>query len=149
MKIHLPIPNGSFIPIQVDVVDADVHYLIGLDTLDALGLNVLTVQNELECVNEGWRIPLVRKHGHLYMEPGREDKILFTRAELEKLHRSLYHPSTDKLLNLLKRARADEVSTHTRKRPGEYCEGVQRLPNVCTKTYVISSIASRGKCRLQ
>jgi hypothetical protein len=38
---------------------------------------------------------------------------MFTRAELLKLHRNLYHPHTTKLMGLLKRARADEVPKET------------------------------------
>jgi hypothetical protein len=64
-------------------VDADIPFLVGLDTLDAFGLNVLSVRNELESVDYGWKLPLVRKHGHLYLELTREHKILFTRGELE------------------------------------------------------------------
>jgi hypothetical protein len=79
------------------------------------GLNVHSVQNALESVPLGWRPPLTRKLGHLYPNLAPEHSILFTKTELYKLHRSFFHPSSEKLLNLLKRARPEQVTTETRK----------------------------------
>ena len=38
----------------------------------------------------------------------------FTRAQLEKLHKNFFHPSVEKLFNLIKRARPDEATQETR-----------------------------------
>jgi hypothetical protein len=88
MGIRMAVPGGSFLSVKVDVVAADIPFLIGLDALDDFGLNVLTVQNILESVGEGRNLPLVPKLGHLYLEPSKADSILFTKNELQKLHRS-------------------------------------------------------------
>jgi Reverse transcriptase (RNA-dependent DNA polymerase) len=39
---------------------------------------------------------------------------MFNGSQLEKLHRQFYHPSADKLYNLIKRARPDQVNDETR-----------------------------------
>jgi hypothetical protein len=69
-------------PISTDIVDADIPLLIGFYTLDKFGMNGLSVQNALESVPLGWRLPLTRKLGQLYLNPAPEHSILFTKAEL-------------------------------------------------------------------
>ena len=114
IPIRIPTPNGSFIEHRFDVVKADVPLLLGLDLLDSSGLIVNNVNNCLENKILGYSMPIVRKFGHLYLEwPVSE--ILFTKAELTKLHRQFKHPSTEKLLNLLKRSKVSNVDAHTRK----------------------------------
>lgn len=125
MTTIVPTPGGCF-RIQIDVVEADVPFLLGLDALDAHRLQALSVTSQLEHVpipsdnsiqSLGWRVPLKRRQGHLLWEfyPIRDaHEILYTRVQLEKLHRQLYHPSTEKLLNLLKRADPDRLDKDTR-----------------------------------
>jgi hypothetical protein len=55
----------------------------------------------------------VRKHGHGYIEWSVVNA-LYSRSELVRLHKHLYHPSTGKLLNLLRRATPDLVTTQTK-----------------------------------
>jgi hypothetical protein len=54
----VPTPDNSIILINVDVVKANVPFLIGLDTVDAFEMIVDTVENEL-------RAP---KAEHVYLE---------------------------------------------------------------------------------
>ena len=42
-------------------------------------------------------------------------RTLFTRAELTKIHRQFKHPSTEKVMNLLKRTKIGDVDSNTRK----------------------------------
>jgi hypothetical protein len=100
--------------LNVDVVQANVPFLIGLDILDANGLTADTVSNKLKCPKGGWETPpLVRKIGHLYLEWSYEGNILFSKSELTKMHRGFYHPSSENLLNLLKRAWHDDTNQET------------------------------------
>lgn len=62
--------------------------------------------------SEHWSIDLTRKYGHLYWDWDTPSEILFTPAELQKLHLHLYHPSAQTLLNLVKR---HDVTPVTRK----------------------------------
>ena len=128
IPIRIPTPNGSFIEHRFDVVDADIPLLFGLDLLDSAGLIVDNVNNCLENKILGYTMPIVRKFGHLYLEwPA--SNILFTRSELTKLHRQFKHPSTDKLINLLKRSKVSGVDANTKK----MLEEIRQACETCTK----------------
>lgn len=51
---------------------------------------------------ENWTLPLTKKYGHAYIEWANE--ILYTEKELRKKHRHFFHPTTDKMYAVLKRA---------------------------------------------
>lgn len=103
-KISIKIPTQSSNPllIDVDVVEADVPLLIGIDILDKEKLVARNVHNVLWSFKEGWALPLTRKSGQLYIEWDDKSRIYFNKEELRKLHRHFYHPDTEKLFNLIK-----------------------------------------------
>jgi hypothetical protein len=72
------------------------------------------VHNVLHCTAEDWKLPLVRKLGHVYLEWSATDRILYTKSELQKLHRYFSHSSTQNHFALLKRAKADDLDASTR-----------------------------------
>jgi hypothetical protein len=111
LSIRLP-THDSFLVINVDVVPVDVPFLVGLDVLDAFGLTVDTVENTLKAPKSGWSIPLVRKLGHVYLEWQPKDRILYTRSELTKLHRGFFHPTSKRLLELIKRAKLEDLDAN-------------------------------------
>lgn len=129
MTVRIPTPNHSFIAIVADVINADIPFLIGLDTLDAFGLFVNTVTNQLECPSLQWKIPLVRKFGHVYFNWPKNQTILFTKTELIKLHKAFYHPANDKLLGLLKKARPDKCD----RRDKFLLEQIKRSCDTCQR----------------
>ena len=96
--------------------------MIGLDALDEHRVQPLAVENQLQYVpadntTVAWRLPLVRNRGHICLRfvPIREAFVChYTRVQLERLHRSLYHPSAEKMLALLKRADPDKLEPDTR-----------------------------------
>lgn len=108
LAIRIPTPNKSYIPLLIDVVSADVPHLLGLDRLDEEQIVPNNVTNQLEKDDGSWTMPITRKRGHLFMTWG-SSTVLFTKYELQKLHRHLYHPSSNKLFNLIKRARPDQA----------------------------------------
>jgi hypothetical protein len=67
LKVTLPTPEPH-IYLEIDVVQADLPLLIGLDVLDENGMTAHTQNNFLKCPGRGWKIPLVRKLGHVYLE---------------------------------------------------------------------------------
>jgi hypothetical protein len=67
LKVILPTPE-PLINLEIDVVQADVPLLIGLDVLDGNGMTADTLNNVLKCPGRGWKIPFVRKLGHVYLE---------------------------------------------------------------------------------
>ncbi len=108
MMILIPIPNGSFLSIQSDVVSADVPLLLGLNVLDREHLVADDVTNELHSPLLGYSMPFERKFGHLYL-CWSTNEVLFTKRELVKLHRHFHHPSSGKLYELVKRARKNQA----------------------------------------
>jgi hypothetical protein len=106
----LPTPEG-YIPITLDIVDGEVPLLVGLDVLDRHRLVPNNVDDVLErrtarktgtdVSNVVWRMPLVRRNGHLYIE-GIFRVCNFSHSELQRLHKHYLHLSEDRLCNLLR-----------------------------------------------
>lgn len=114
IDIRIPVPS-SFICLKVDVVQADVPFLLGLDALDLCKFFYNNLTDELICPSLSWKLKVKRKLGHAYLEWKKEHQLLFTKSELIKLHRAFSHPNTEKLYNLLKRARPQDLTPDTRK----------------------------------
>ena len=100
--------------------------LLGLDLLDANKLYANNVDNELCSSALGFKIPITRKFGHMYIE-WPTSSVLFTRSELVKLHRQFKHPSAEKLYNLLKRSKVADVDSDTRR----LLEEITKSCNTC------------------
>lgn len=88
-------------------------------------------------------IRVVRNHGHVYFEWTPKHTILCTKSKLIKLNRGFHHPSSDKLYNLVKRARPQQLSPETTRildnivQPWGACEGCGPCPvgfKVCIRS---------------
>lgn len=124
MQINVPTPS-KVLRLRIDVVDAEVPWdfssalLLGLDKLDENHLQVLSISNELEhldCPSSSWRIPLTRNRGHVsltFCPVGNTASTFYTRAQLQRLYRNLYHPSVSALMNLLRKARRYHGKSNT------------------------------------
>ena len=128
--MRIPIGRKELVTEKVDIVRANVPFLIGLDFLDTYKMYVNNVENLLVCPHLDLYIPTIRKNRHIYLEWEEHDKIHYTKQELIKLHRNFSHPNTDKLLNLLKLAKPDQDHEQTKKILEEIaanCEACQRF----------------------
>ncbi|CDF34787.1 unnamed protein product [Chondrus crispus] len=112
IKVRMRIKRGCYLPFWVDVVDADVPLLFGLDLLDRHKLVADNTDNVLVSKIGGWQVPIVRAHGHMFVRWDLHE-VMYTRTELERLHLHFFHPSVQKLLNLLKRGTPDRVKNDT------------------------------------
>lgn len=112
IELRLPTPIGSFIRRPVDVVSADIPLLLGLDLMRDHGFIIDLPAMEIHQRTEGWSIELAFKVGHLFVEWDWAT-VLYTRAELEKMNLHFFHPSAQKLYNLVKRARPSNVDKDT------------------------------------
>lgn len=65
LNIRIPVPQNGFLDCQVDVVQGDVPFLIGLGFLDSEKLVADNIDNVLRSKEYNWKIPLSRKHGHM------------------------------------------------------------------------------------
>ena len=136
--IHAKLPIPGRKPFRIDVVPIDVPFLFGLDLMDVTRAtpNILENQMEIQIGSETDRgiksLPLTRKHGHVYIEwePGDMSDNFFTSQELTKLHRQFYHPSAEKLNNLLRRANPKDVSPETH----QLIQAIVRACDICQKT---------------
>jgi len=113
MNIILPTPSG-FSTIRTDIIPQDIPLLIGLDSLDKIKWNFLTVENSLQSVPEGWNIPLSRKLGHIYMTWKIQFKNFFSKAQLTRIHKHMFHPSSKKLYEFLNKASPEQMTTETK-----------------------------------
>ena len=68
LLIRIPVDADHFISAEVEVVDLDVPFLIGLEFLVQHGMLIDTAHNILISEVGRWQIPLVSKHGHLFFE---------------------------------------------------------------------------------
>lgn len=112
--IRLPFPNSSFLELPNDVVRGDILLLIGLDLLHQEYLVPDNVENVLISRRDKWHLPITRRHGQIFISWGPKS-IRFKKTELKRLHLQLFHPNVQKLYNLLKCARPDEVNADTRR----------------------------------
>ncbi len=108
MKFQIPIPNGSFLSIQLNAISENVPLLLGLDVLYRESLIANNVTNESHSGLYCWSIPLQKKFGHLYLHWSTK-KVLFTKRELVKVSRHFHHPSRGKPFELAKRARHSKL----------------------------------------
>lgn len=65
--MRLPTPDGAFIALSVDVVNADVALLLGIDVLDREQLVADNVDNVLDSRHFGWKMPIQRRDGHMFV----------------------------------------------------------------------------------
>ena len=112
LKIIIPTPKGMR-AVLTDLVPADILFLRGLDLLDRFMRNVLTVQNQLQVVQEEWVLILTRKRGHIYPTWTFEYAIHYNRFQLRELHLHFMYLSVEKRFNLLKRAFSQKLTLDT------------------------------------
>lgn len=70
LEIRMPLPNGSFLPLLIDVVKADIPLLLGLEILDRERLVADNVDNILDGRWDHWKLPIHRKYGQMLVECG-------------------------------------------------------------------------------
>ena len=97
------------------IVNADVPFLLCLDDMNHMGIILDNVDNKVIHKASGESMPIDIQNGHPFLLWNPFLHCFFTRAELQRLHRRFGHPHADKLYNLLRRARPDEVDHDTRK----------------------------------
>ena len=102
LDIRVPISEDYFLPLKIEVVNIDIPFLLGLDSMTKYGMVLDIHARTLSSKLDGWEVPLIRKRGHFYYEW--DFRILFTEAELRKVHKHFFHPKPEKLYALMKRA---------------------------------------------
>ena len=107
VKLYLATPPGvPPLPVLLNVVDANIPVLLGLDFLNKESLTADAVVNRLKKrtpvrLQDGtykfsgeWSMRLKRaKSKYVYIEMGFSTNMYFTRAQPVKLHKQFFHPS--------------------------------------------------------
>ena len=132
------------------MVEADIPALLGMDLLDREQISAETTVNHLarrtriegtagrNIYIDQWVTPMTRStsaHSYVPMEFRRTNCTHMSVAELEKVHRQFYHPTAEKLFNLLKKAKPEEAAPETRRNLEELttrcdpCQRIRTAPN--------------------
>lgn len=129
-SITIPTPIGAA---EFHVVKADTPFLLCLADMDALGVYLNNLTNEL--VGATGTVPVVRRFGHAFMlwdqslyayvtQSIELNTCYLTSIELQRLHRRFGHPSVDRLRRILERT-GHEVPKHALIRLSKYCTQCQ------------------------
>lgn len=113
-SLRLPAGPSNFLSFPVDVVAADISLIIGLDVLKRELILVDYLSNKLRYTKLNFSLPLTDKLGHIFLE-WPTTTVLFTSAELERLHLHFLHPYTSKIYNLIRRARPEKATNSVRR----------------------------------
>lgn len=101
VHVRIPIPNNRHIPIDIDIADADIPMLLGMDVMKShrllLKLGSLTVFSQ----QEQWTFPMHAHHGHIFIQ-WPPSSICFTHPGLHRLHLHLFHHTTNMLFQLIR-----------------------------------------------
>lgn len=114
MKILIPTPDTS-IEIDVDVVEENIILLIRIYKIDKYQIQPLILGNTLWFKLHNWKISLIRKIDHVYLEwsPGFYSSFYSPKEticqQLERLHRHFIHPLARKIYELLKKAKVEDL----------------------------------------
>ena len=138
--IVLPTPSGPK-QIKTHIVGPSIPFLIGLDVLDAHRWNLLTVQNELESVKEGWKLACVRTFAHIYLTWDPLSTTFYSKAAPSNFHPHFMHPSVSKLYNLLRRATPERLDPETKMRLKEIYDSC----HIC-QTYSTKPLTFQARC---
>lgn len=111
--IQMPIGNVVAM-IQCHIVDLDTPFLMCLQDMDRLGIILDNIDNQVVHKASGESMPIHRHKGHPFLRWDPRIHCFFTRLELKRLHRRFGHAQSDKLYNLLQRAKPGEVNAETR-----------------------------------
>lgn len=109
MNIRVPTPDGSYIPLTVDVINIDVTFFIGLDALDSEKLFADNVDKMLISRRYGCSIPITRRLKNMYIT-WHVVTTAYTRSELKNMHQKFWHPSASKLYSFLKRMKPEDTN---------------------------------------
>lgn len=128
LLIHMPVADDLVVQFEAYVVPIDVPLLLGLDVLRKLDIVIRFGNGTLLNEEDGWILQLKQKMGHLYAEW--PPAIYYTEQQLRTIHRHFYHPTTERLSNLIHNGAKEHVVPGLRKMLDhirETCDVCQRM----------------------
>lgn len=89
IRVRVLIDDTHITYVDAGIVHVNFSLLICHDTLIRLRLRLDASNDTITSTNNGWKINLTRKYGHLDIDWPSD--ILFNLPELRKIHRHLFH----------------------------------------------------------
>lgn len=102
MTIRFLVSARNLAEIEAEIVDVNIPFLLELDVLRKFKTILDFVGNDTKSKCDEWMLPITQKMGHLYFEW--TPSIFYTEQKLHQVHRHFFHPKTNRLTNLIKRA---------------------------------------------
>lgn len=99
---RINVAQDQFIQLNVDIVNGNIPFLIGLEVMKKYGLTLDFAVDEFRDHACTWTRIMSYHQGHAFISDDHV-KILFTKPELQRMHLHFFHPSTGKSFNLIKR----------------------------------------------
>lgn len=124
----MPLADDVLVTFKAHVVLLVVPLLLGLYMLRQLKLIVDFEDRSLISLKDDWSVQLVHKLGHLYVEW--PPSLYYREAELRRIHRHFYQPSTNKLLGLIPHGASDHITPELHGQLGhirDTCDTCQKL----------------------
>jgi hypothetical protein len=109
---RLPLGPSHFVTVKVDVVRVANPFLLGLNDMKRMRMSIDT--QTMTCRVLGIVLAIEERDKHLWLPLPATESCCFTVHELRTLHNRTGHPSTDRLLTLLKKAAPEELDATTR-----------------------------------
>ena len=109
--IRIPVDDDCFLSVWIHLVDLNIPLLLGLDLLDAFGINLNESRYLMELEECNWSFSLVRKLGHLYYEWALDN--YYTAGELRRIHRHFFHSESGRRYAVLRRVHGEETTPKT------------------------------------
>ena len=137
--IRVPIAESHFIELLVVVVDVQIPFLLGLDTMKRFKIVLDTDNLRLSSKSEVWDVPITSKKGHLYYKW--KPEILFAQSEPVRIHKHFYHPKSERLYSLMKRGVPERISP-------EVLRDFEKIENTCELCQRLSHAPHRFRVSL-
>lgn len=125
-KTRMPVNGELYLEMSIDIVHGNFPLLIGIDVILDHGLIIDYNTKQLTCHDRTWSLPIQFTMVHSFVHPaGRETRVFFTRAELEKRHFKFYPSSSGKLFNVIKRASGEKATPEIKRMLDEISRAFQ------------------------
>lgn len=127
-EINFPF-NNLIMSLKISNVESDIPIILSLSDMDRLGVYYDNKLDKLVYRTSGTSIDVTREYGNAFVTWNPMTECYLTYQELSRLHRRFSHPSSEKLMDVLRRADGKNVGDNNRKmleQIGRTCSSCQK-----------------------
>jgi hypothetical protein len=135
---------STVVAIDAHVVDTDVPLLIGLDVMRKHGFDVMSTERCLSHRPTDSKLSCASGESHIVTrwEPL---TTFYARGQVARMHNHLLHPSTQKLYDLLKREKPEEMTSETRQTIDKVMQSCHTCQELSRKPLSFSNRDDQGQ----